>query len=130
MDEMSAQINKPPHRGLSHVVNALNYSMQGIKAAFAYEEAFRLELIACIAMAPLGVWLGQTGIERALLLGSLLLVLIVELLNSAIETVVDRVSVEHHTLSGRAKDIGSAAVFMSLLNVVVVWGFVIGPQFF
>jgi len=130
MEEMTAKINKPPHRGLSHVFNALNYSLQGIRAALTYEEAFRLELIACLLMAPLGLWLGETGIERALLVGSLMLVLIVELLNSAIETVVDRVSVEHHTLSGRAKDIGSAAVFMSLLNVVVVWGFVLWPHYF
>ena len=126
---MTAPINKPPHRGISHVVNALTYSLQGIKAAFTYEEAFRLELIACIVMAPIGLWLGQSGIERALLMGSLLLVLTVELLNSAIETVVDRVGVEHHTLSGRAKDIGSAAVFFSLVNAAVVWGFVLWPHY-
>ncbi len=126
---MTAPINKPPHKGLSHIVNALTYSLQGIKAAFTYEEAFRLELIACIIMAPVGLWLGQGGIERALLLGSLFLVLTVELLNSAIETVVDRVGVEHHALSGRAKDIGSAAVFMSLLNAGVIWAFVLWPHF-
>lgn len=127
---MTAPINKPPHRGLSHVFNALTYSLQGIRAAFTYEEAFRLELIACIVMAPVGLWLGENGIERALLMGSLMLVLIVELLNSAVETVVDRVGVEHHTLSGRAKDIGSAAVMMSLLNATVVWGFVLWPHYF
>lgn len=118
---MSAEINKPGHRGLSHVIQAGIYSLQGLRAALKYEEAFRLELLALVVMLPLGLWLGQSGVERALLIGSLLLVLIVELLNSALEAVVDRVGVEHHTLSGRAKDIGSAAVFMALLNVAVIW---------
>ena len=83
------------------------------------------ELALCLVMIPLGVWLGQTGVERALLIGSLLLVLIVELLNSAIEAVVDRFGGEQHELSGRAKDIGSAAVFIALLNVAIVWGLVL-----
>lgn len=130
MEEMSAQINKPSHRGLSHVLNALTYSFQGLKAALIHEEAFRLELVACLAMAPLGLWLGAGAVEKAMLVGSLMLVLIVELLNSAIETVVDRVGVEHHALSGRAKDIGSAAVFLSLVNVAIIWGLVLYPRFF
>lgn len=99
--------------------------MQGLKAAWQFEEAFRLELFALIVMLPAALWLGGSGIERALLVGSLLLVLIVELINSAVEAVVDRVGIEHHTLAGRAKDIGSAAVFMALVNVLVVWGFVL-----
>ncbi|WP_127475508.1 diacylglycerol kinase [Sulfurivermis fontis] len=123
------EINKPGHRGLSHVVKAFGYSVQGLKAALQYEEAFRLELLALIVMLPAALWLGGNGIERALLVGSLLLVLIVELINSAIEAVVDRVGVEHHTLAGRAKDIGSAAVFMALMNVLVVWGFVLYDRF-
>nr|WP_269471035.1 diacylglycerol kinase [Sulfurivermis fontis] len=122
-------MNKPGHRGLSHVVKAFGYSVQGLKAALQYEEAFRLELLALIVMLPAALWLGGNGIERALLVGSLLLVLIVELINSAIEAVVDRVGVEHHTLAGRAKDIGSAAVFMALMNVLVVWGFVLYDRF-
>src|SRR5690606_31810194 len=104
-----AEINKPGHKGLSHVFKAFGYSMQGLKAAWHYEEAFRLELLALIVMLPAALWLGGNGVERALLVGSLLLVLLVELINSAIEAVVDRVGVEHHTLAGRAKDIGSAA---------------------
>ena len=127
--EMSAEINKPDHRGLGHVLNATRYSLKGIKAALQNEEAFRLELLAMIVMLPAAIFLGQTGVERALMVGSLFLVLIAELVNSAIEAIVDRISVEHHTLSGRAKDIGSAAVFMSLINVLAVWGFILADQF-
>ncbi len=115
-------INKPDHRGLAHVFKAFQYSLQGLRAAFRYEEAFRLELLACLILIPAGVWLGRSAVEYVLLFSSLLLVLIVELLNSAIEAIVDRIGVEHHALSGRAKDIGSAAVFLSLLYVGVVWG--------
>lgn len=129
MEQRTAPINKPGHRGISHVFNAALYSFKGLKAACQYEEAFRLELLAGIVLLPLGLWLGATGIEKALLVGSLLLVLIVELLNSALETVVDRIGTEHHALSGRAKDIGSAAVFMAMLNVVVVWSLVLYERF-
>lgn len=111
------------------MLKAFGYSMKGLRAAWQFEEAFRLELLALVVMVPAAVWLGGNGIERALLVGTLLLVLIVELINSAIEAVVDRVGVEHHTLAGRAKDIGSAAVFMALLNVAVVWGFVLFDRF-
>jgi len=128
-DEMKAEINKPGHRGLSHVIKALGYSVKGLTAALRHEEAFRLELIAGVVMVPLALWLGRSGIERALMVGSLLLVLIVELVNSAIEAVVDRVGVEHHQLSGRAKDIGSAAVFMALVNVAAVWGLILWDRF-
>ncbi|GAB4291633.1 MAG: diacylglycerol kinase [Thiohalomonadaceae bacterium] len=124
-----AEINKPDHKGLNHVVKAFGYSIQGLKAAVQYEEAFRLELLALIVLLPAALWLGGDGVERALLVGSLLLVLLVELINSAIEAVVDRVGVEHHTLAGRAKDIGSAAVFMALMNVAAVWGFVLYDRF-
>ncbi len=115
-------LNKPDHRGITHVIKAFQYSLQGLRAAFRYEEAFRLELLACLIMVPLGIWLGRSALEYALLFSSLLLVLIVELVNSAIEAIVDRIGVEHHVLSGRAKDIGSAAVFLSLIYVAVVWG--------
>lgn len=115
-------INKPDHRGLLHVLRAFQYSIQGLRAAFRYEEAFRLELLACLFMIPAGIWLGRSAVEYALLFGSLLLVLIVELLNSAVEAIVDRIGVEHHALSGRAKDIGSAAVFLSLFYVAIIWG--------
>lgn len=126
---MNAPINKPDARGLLHVVRAFGYSMQGLRAAFRYEEAFRLELLAGVVMLPLALLLGGDGVERALLVGSLLLVLLVELINSAIEAVVDRVSIEHHILAGRAKDIGSAAVFMALVNVALVWGLILFDRF-
>jgi len=106
------------------------YSLKGLQAAFRYEEAFRLELLAVVIMLPLALWLGRSAMEYALLISSLLLVLIVELVNSAIEAVVDRVSVEHHELSGRAKDIGSAAVMMTLLYVATIWGFILYQRFF
>ena len=119
---MSAPINKPGTRGLRHVWDAMGYSLRGLRAALRYEEAFRIELLIAALMLPLAFWLGQTPLEYALLIGSLLLVLIVELINSAIEAVVDRVGIERHELSGRAKDIGSAAVFLALLNAGVIWG--------
>ena len=111
--------------GLGRLVRAFCWSISGLKITFIKEAAFRQELLACIILAPLGFYLGKTGVERALLLGSLMLVLIVELLNSAVEAAVDRVGTEEHDLAGRAKDMGSAAVFLSLLNVVVVWLLVI-----
>jgi diacylglycerol kinase (ATP) len=122
---MSSPINKPGTRGLSHVIAACGYSLRGLRAAFKYEEAFRLELLALLIMLPLAFWLGQSPLEYALLIGALLLVLIVELINSAIEAVVDRVGIEHNELSGRAKDIGSAAVFLALLNSTVIWGLIL-----
>jgi len=122
-------INKPDHRGFAHVFKAFQYSMQGLRAAFRYEEAFRLELLACLFMVPFGLWLGSTPVEYALLFSSLLLVLIVELINSAIEAIVDRISIEQHELSGRAKDIGSAAVFISLFYVALIWGALLFERF-
>lgn len=107
--------------GLTRLRNAFGWSMAGLKAAFKHEKAFQQELGLCLLLAPLALWLGATGVEKALLLGSLLLVLIVEIINSAIEAVVDRFGGEHHTLSGRAKDMGSAAVFLALANVVLTW---------
>lgn len=107
--------------GLKRIIKAGQFSWQGIKAAFKYEEAFRQEILLVLAMVPLAIWLGETGIERALMIASVILVLIVEILNSAIEAVVDRFGMEHHELCGRAKDMGSAAVLFSLINVAVVW---------
>ena len=108
--------------GLRRIWNATLYSRDGLLAAWRHEAAFRQELLLVAPLLPLGLYLGNNGIERAMLVGSLLLILIVELLNSAVETVVDRVSAEHHDLSKRAKDLGSAAVMLSLVNVAVVWG--------
>lgn len=126
---MNAETNKPNTRGLTHIIQAFGYSMKGLKAAITYEEAFRLELMAMVVMVPLAIWLGQDAVEHALLVSSLLLVLIAELINSALEAVVDRVSVEHHELSGRAKDIGSAVVFIALVNVALVWGLILIERF-
>lgn len=111
--------------GLRRIWNAAGYSMRGLAAAWSNEAAFRQEVMLMVILAPLALLLGQNGLERALLLAVCLVVLIVELLNSAIETVVDRIGMEHHPLSGAAKDIGSAAVFIGLVMVVVVWGLVL-----
>jgi diacylglycerol kinase (ATP) len=107
--------------GLRRIVNAWFYSIAGFKACFRHEEAFRQETLAMFLLLPVGFWLGRSGVERALLVGSLLLVPLVEILNSAIEAVVDRFGGEHHELSGRAKDMGSAAVFLSIVTAVLVW---------
>jgi diacylglycerol kinase (ATP) len=107
--------------GLRRLFNALRWTVRGLKSTYRHEEAFRQEVLLVLVMAPLGLWLGHDGVERALLVGPLLIVLIVELLNSAIESVVDRISTDRHQLSGRAKDQGSAAVFVSLSLVVLCW---------
>lgn len=114
--------------GMRRVINAARYSLEGLAAAARHEDAFRQELILAAVLVPLGLWLGADGVERALLVGSVLMVLVVELLNSAVEATVDRVSLEDHQLAKRAKDIGSAAVMMSLLTVGVVWLLVLLPR--
>ncbi|MBI3775112.1 MAG: diacylglycerol kinase [Gammaproteobacteria bacterium] len=116
---------KPGKTGFTRVISATVYSWAGLKATFKHEAAFRQELLLCIVLAPVALRVAHTGVERALLIGSLFLVLMVELLNSAVEAAVDRISDEHHELAGRAKDIGSAAVFVSLLNAAVVWALVL-----
>jgi diacylglycerol kinase (ATP) len=111
--------------GLRRLVNAVRYSLAGLAAALRYEDAFRQEVMLAAILVPSGVVLGKTGVERALLVGSVLLVLVIELLNSAIEATVDRVSLDDHNLAKRAKDLGSAAVMLSLVNVVVVWALIL-----
>lgn len=111
--------------GLRRLVNAFGYSLDGFKAAFKYEDAFRQEVYLAVILIPLALYLTAEPLHRALMIGSVLLVLMVELLNSAVEAVVDRVSVERHELAKRAKDIGSAAVFIALTNVVVIWALLI-----
>ena len=113
---------------LQRVWRAAGYSISGLKAALANEAAFRQEMALFVLLAPLGLWLGRDGVERSLLIGSLVLVLIVELLNSAVEAVVNRIGEEPHALSGRAKDIGSAAVFVSLVLVVIVWALILADR--
>jgi len=113
-----------PHKGktgIQRLINATRYSFDGFAAAARHEDAFRMELLAFAIATPIGLWLGRTGLERAMLVGCLFLVLIVELLNSAVEAAVDRISFENHRLAKRAKDIGSAAVMLSLVNAGVVW---------
>jgi diacylglycerol kinase (ATP) len=111
--------------GIKRIIDAAGYSMRGLSAALKHEAAFRQELALVVVLTPLALYFGQSNIERTILVASLILVLVVELLNSAIEAVVDRISDEQHELSGRAKDIGSAAVFISLANVVIVWGMIL-----
>jgi diacylglycerol kinase (ATP) len=114
-------------KGLRRLWNALGYSRDGLAAAWKNEAAFREEiLLASIAM-PLAIYLGKAGVERALMLGSIVLILIVEILNSAIEAVVDKASPERHELAKRAKDMGSAAVLFSLINAAVIWACVLWP---
>lgn len=117
---------KPENKAnFARVVRAANYSIQGLKSAYRFEAAFRQEVWFALILLPLGLWLGNGAVEKALLGGSVLLVLIVELLNSALENVVDRIGSEYHELSGRAKDIGSAAVFMAIVLCGLVWGLIV-----
>lgn len=115
-------------RGPRQILRAFVWSAKGLAAAWRHEASFRLEGYLFVVLAPLGFWLGANGIEKAILVGSLLLVLSAELLNSAVEAVVDKVSPEFHELAGRAKDMGSAAVFLLMLNVVLSWIAVLGPR--
>ena len=109
------------NKGLRRLINALRWTVRGMKSTFKHEEAFRQEVYLVLLLLPLGLWLGEDGVEKALLTAPLLIVLVVELMNSAIESVVDRISTDHHKLSGRAKDQGSAAVFVSLSLVALCW---------
>jgi diacylglycerol kinase (ATP) len=117
-------MNESPYKGktgLRRVWNAFGYSCAGLRAAYTCEDAFRQEALLAVLLVPLALWLPTSGVGHGLLVGSVLLVLIVELLNSAVEAAVDRVSLENHRLAKRAKDIGSAAVFIALANVVLMW---------
>jgi diacylglycerol kinase (ATP) len=107
--------------GLRRLLNALGYSLNGFRSAYRHEDAFRKEVLLAIIIIPLALLSSASGTGKALMLFSVLLVLVVELLNSAIEAAVDRISLDHHRLAERAKDIGSAAVCLSLMNVAVVW---------
>ncbi|HEX2083597.1 MAG TPA: diacylglycerol kinase [Xanthomonadaceae bacterium] len=124
---MADEIGHLPRRP-SRIFKATIWSMQGLRAAWLHESSFRLEVYLLVVLGPLAVWLGRTGVERALLLGSCLLVLAVELLNSAIEAVIERYGPEFHELAGRARDMGSAAVFMVMMNVLLVWGLILVPR--
>ena len=119
----------PQNTGMRRIVNATSFSMAGLRAAWVNEAAFRQECAAALILMPIGVWLGQSAVERGLLIGSCLLVIVVELLNSAIEAAVDRVSMDRHRLAGRAKDLGSAAVFVGIGIVFLVWGLIAWERF-
>ena len=107
---------------------AFLWSMKGLRATWDVESSFRLEVYLFLVLAPLGYWLGTDGVERAILIGPLVMVLVVEVLNSAVEAVVDRWGAEHNELAGRAKDMGSAAVFLSDMNVLICWGLILLPR--
>ena len=119
---------KPGKTGFSRLFDACGYSWLGYKAGYKNEAAFREELFLGVLLTPVAIYFSETSIELAILLGSLFIVLITELLNSGIEAVVDRVSDEHHELSGRAKDLGAAAVMTSLINVIVIWSVIFVPK--
>jgi len=119
---------KPGKTGFSRLFDAFGYSWLGYKAGFKNEAAFREELFLGALLLPAAIIFAESSIELALLIGCLFLVLIVELLNSGIEAIVDRVSDEHHELSGRAKDLGAAAVMTSLINVIVIWSIIFVPK--
>lgn len=123
-----APTGESPHKGktgLKRVWNALFYSIDGMRAAFRHEDAFRQEVFLAVLLVPAALFTSASGLGKALMIAVVLLVLIVELLNSAVEAAVDRISLENHALAKRAKDIGSAAVLLALINVPVVWGLVL-----
>lgn len=120
---------KPGNTGIRRIVNATRYSANGLRAAWQNEAAFRQELVLALLLMPIAIWLGRTAFERLFLISSCLLVLLVELINSAIEATVDRIGSEQHELSGRAKDLGSAAVMVALIIVVLTWATVAWQRF-
>lgn len=126
MADSTGHLPRDPGR----ILKAAKWSMQGLRAAWLHESSFRLEVYLLLVLAPLALWLGDSAIERALMIGSCLLVLSAELLNSAVEAVIERYGPEFHELAGRAKDMGSAAVFVLMINVLLVWGLILGERYF
>ena len=127
MEELS-ELKASPHKsksGLLRIWNAVFYSLAGFKAAYRHEHAFRQECLLALILLPAALLMPTSGLGKALMVASVLLVLVVELVNSALEAAVDRISLEQHQLAKRTKDIGSAAVFMSLVNVAAVWALVL-----
>lgn len=122
-------MEKKTKRGIRRLWDAFHFSIDGLRSAFQHEEAFRQEVLLVLVLSPVALWLGQTGLERAVLIAALFMVLVVELLNSAVESVVDRFGQEYHALSKRAKDIASAAVLLALVNLFVCWLLVLCSRF-
>jgi diacylglycerol kinase (ATP) len=116
-------------RGPRQIFQAMRYSLQGLRSAWKVESSFRMEVYVFSVLAPLALWLGDSGIERALLFAVLVLVLVAELLNGAVEAIVDKTTPEYNELAGRSKDMGSAAVFLCMLNVVAVWALILAPRY-
>ena len=123
-------MEKGKETAIGHILKAVLYSWDGFKTAWTQEKAFRIETVIIAVFLPIGIWMGQTMIEWALLIGSSMLVLITELLNSAVENVVNRISTERHILSKQAKDLGSAAAAISQLTAVIIWGLIAYAHFF
>lgn len=121
---------KPGYTGLKHLVHSTRYSLKGLKAAFRYEAAFRQEVVLCVLLLPVAGWIADDLLSWLILVGSCLVVLITELLNTAVENVVDRIGSEKNELSGRAKDIGSAAVMLALMLAGLCWGLLAWQKFF
>ena len=121
---------EPGITGIRRLIRAAGYSLQGLAATFRHETAFKQEFALTVILVPLALWMGKTGLEQALLIAVWMLVLLFELINSAIEAVVDRIGAEQHELSGRAKDIGSAAVLVAIINAVIVWLLVLQDYIF
>jgi diacylglycerol kinase (ATP) len=131
LDRPESESLKSPHkgqRGIRRIVNALFYSLSGLALAFRHESAFRQEIALAIVLIPAACFLPALAVERVLLIGSVLLVLIVELLNSSVEAAVDRIGLDTHHLSKRAKDLGSAAVLLSLGVLLLTWLLLAGPM--
>jgi diacylglycerol kinase (ATP) len=122
-------MGKPGNTGIRRIVHAVQYSLQGLAHAWRHEAAFRQEIALTLVLLPTGLWLGRSVLERTLLIGVCIFVLVVELLNSAVEAAIDRHGAEHHELSGRAKDLGSAAVMLSLLLAASIWAAVAYQRF-
>ncbi|HIJ78162.1 MAG: diacylglycerol kinase [Desulfobulbaceae bacterium] len=118
-------MQKNSGNGIKRLINAFGWSMAGLAAATKNEKAFQQELILCLLLGPVAILLGKNATEQALLVGALLLILIVEMLNSALEAVVDRIGPEQHELAGRAKDMGSAAVFLAMVNAAIFWALIL-----
>lgn len=120
---------KPGETGLKRIIDATGYSIKGLRAAFQGEAAFRQELLLCLVLAPLSFWLAGNALQWLALVAPLFILMIVELLNSAVESAIDRMGAEYHTLSGQAKDMGSAAVMLALALTAVCWGAVAWERF-